>query len=70
MSLVEQLEKELSLENKEVDEWGLGDYDNGETGCPKCGRHRLCVCGNGKHRCEKCYWCPEENQYKKFEWEA
>lgn len=44
-------------------EWALGDYDNGDDGCPNCGRSRLCVCPNGKHRCEKCNWCPELGDY-------
>lgn len=50
----ERLEKEWSL---------LGKYDNGDNGCPNCGRHRLILCPNGKHRCEKCNWCPELNEY-------
>lgn len=41
----------------------LGEYDNGETGCPQCGRFRLCRCPNGMHRCEKCGWSPELNDY-------
>ncbi len=40
-------------------EWSLGAYANGEVGCSHCGRKRLCVCPNGKHRCEKCNWSPE-----------
>ena len=47
----------------EQDEWALGDYDNGEHGCPNCGRSRLCLCPNGKHRCKKCNWCPELGTY-------
>jgi len=43
--------------------WKLGEYDNGEDGCPNCGRARLCLCPNGFHRCEKCDWCPEEGKY-------
>lgn len=43
--------------------WALGDYDNDETGCPNCGRYRLCRCDNGKRRCEKCDWCPEDGEY-------
>ncbi len=41
--------------------WALGDYDSED--CPKCGRHRLCKCPNGKRRCEKCNWCPEDGDY-------
>lgn len=43
------------------DEWRLGEYDKHE--CPKCGRSRLCLCPNGKRRCEKCNWSPELNCY-------
>jgi len=43
--------------------WALGEYANGDTGCTHCGRHRLCLCPNGKHRCEKCNWSPELNDY-------
>lgn len=50
-------------EDRERAEWALGEYDNGDAGCPHCGRHRLCMCPNGKHRCEKCNWCPELNDY-------
>lgn len=41
-------------------EWALGDYIGV---CPNCGRHRLCACPNGKSRCEKCNWVPEDNEY-------
>ena len=53
-------------EDRERAEWALGDYANGETGCPHCGRMRLCQCPNGKHRCEKCNWSPELNGYAPF----
>jgi ribosomal protein L37AE/L43A len=36
--------------------WQLGDYVGQ---CPRCGRHRLCACPNGMHRCEKCNFSPE-----------
>jgi len=60
--------RELRLNGKPSDwldcaEWELGEYDNGDNGCPHCGRHRLCLCPNGKHRCEKCNWCPELEDY-------
>lgn len=45
------------------DEWALGEYENGDIGCPRCGRMRLCKCPNGKHRCEKCNWSPELNGF-------
>lgn len=50
-------------EEKLREQWEFGEYDNGETGCPNCGRHRLCKCENGKHRCEKCNWVSEDNEY-------
>ena len=46
-----------------IEQWSLGDYDNTEKGCEKCGRHRVCICQNGKHRCEKCDWSPEIQGY-------
>lgn len=33
------------------------------TPCPNCGRYRLELYDNGKERCEKCAWCPQENRY-------
>ena len=32
----------------------MGDYDNPDTGCPNCGRYRIMLGDDGKHRCEKC----------------
>lgn len=43
------------------EEWALGDYV--EIPCPNCNRLRLCECDNGKHRCEKCNWIPEDKTY-------
>jgi len=40
----------------------VGKYDNPKNGCPNCGRDRVMVGDDGKHRCEKCAWCMEENQ--------
>ncbi len=55
------------LEDKEYEEfnkqWAHGEYDNPENGCEKCGRFRVCKTPNGKHRCEKCDWCPELQEY-------
>ncbi|WP_194723940.1 hypothetical protein [Noviherbaspirillum malthae] len=31
--------------------------------CPQCARPRMLLCANGKHVCEKCQWCPEDNAY-------
>ena len=47
-------------EGRLLAQWALGDYV-GE--CPNCGRSRLCACPNGKRRCEKCNWCPEDEDY-------
>ena len=59
-------EKEIKEEQERLG-WVLGPYANdvaGEpVGCPHCGRMRLCLCTNGKHRCEKCNWSPELNDY-------
>lgn len=31
--------------------------------CPNCGRFRLELYENGKSRCEKCLYSPEEGRY-------
>lgn len=41
--------------------WLLGEYT--DAPCENCQRFRVCKCDNGKHRCEKCNWCPEEKRY-------
>lgn len=33
------------------------------TPCTNCGRYRLERYANGKERCEKCEWCPQEQRY-------
>ncbi len=43
--------------------WRLGDYIGR---CPNCNRVRLCSCPNGKSRCEKCNWVPEDNQFCEY----
>lgn len=57
-------------EDAEREAWALGPYANdamgNDVGCPHCGRMRLCLCSNGKHRCEKCNWCPELDDYAPF----
>lgn len=40
------------------------DYDG--TDCPNCGRARMMLCTNGKRRCEKCNWDPEEKTYSEY----
>jgi ribosomal protein L37AE/L43A len=52
---------EQSREKTEREAWALGDYE--PYPCPHCGRHRLCKCPNGKHRCQKCNWVPEDEMY-------
>lgn len=36
-------------------------YSN--TPCPNCGRVRLENYENGKQVCEKCQWCPQDEEY-------
>ena len=45
----------------------LGEY-LGYTGepCPNCGRVRVEEYSGGKHICEKCNWCVEDEEY--FNW--
>jgi hypothetical protein len=60
MSFADDIEEEMKREDAYRAEWRLGEY----TGkCEKCRRERLCICENGKHRCEKCNWCPEDSIY-------
>lgn len=47
-------------EMKHREDWN-GDY-NGQD-CEKCGRNRVMQCSNGKRRCEKCGWSPEEARH-------
>jgi hypothetical protein len=42
--------------------WGKWLHYSGNC-CPSCGRVRLELYDNGKERCEKCAWCPQENRY-------
>lgn len=37
-----------------------GDYTN--QNCTNCGRERVMLGNDGKHRCEKCYWVQEDNE--------
>ena len=39
----------------------LIDY-TGEP-CPNCGRYRVQSWSCGKHICEKCHWCKEDQNY-------
>ena len=35
--------------------------------CPNCGRVRVEAYSGGKHICEKCNWCIEDEEY--FDWD-
>jgi hypothetical protein len=56
-----RISAEQQRESAEKDAWHLGDYISGS--CENCGRQRVCICPNGKHRCEKCNWVPEDQMY-------
>jgi hypothetical protein len=54
----------MSEENNAPDvQWDCIKYDNPDNGCPNCGRYRIELCRNGKHRCEKCGWVVEDEIY-------
>lgn len=61
MSLSKLIEESDTKEKTLQEECGLGEYV--EVTCPNCKRMRLCECDNGKHRCEKCNWIPEDKTY-------
>jgi len=61
MGFMDDVQKEREKEEAEQREWALGNYVSDP--CPNCGRQRLCKCDNGKHRCEKCNWVPEDSGY-------
>jgi ribosomal protein L37AE/L43A len=61
MSLMQDWAQSVSDEMELKEAWALGEYV--EIPCPNCNRMRLCECDNGKHRCEKCNWVPENNAY-------
>jgi tRNA(Ile2) C34 agmatinyltransferase TiaS len=42
--------------------WEFHPTDTTQSQCPKCGRHRISLCMNGKHLCEKCDYSPEEDR--------
>ena len=44
-----------------------GDYDYASL-CPNCNRNRIMTGKDGKHRCEKCHWCIEDNDYDLEMW--
>lgn len=49
-------------ENDRIQQSKHGEYDNPEDGCPNCGRHRVMIGDDKKHRCEKCSFCIEDNE--------
>ncbi len=59
---VMKMEIQDNAEEKLKEEWEMSEYDESEP-CPNCKRFRLCDCDNGKRRCEKCNWVPEDNNY-------
>ena len=59
--LAKRIFEEQERERVEREAWDFGDYE--PFPCPNCSRMRLCKCPNGKHRCEKCNWCPEDQFY-------
>lgn len=61
MSFSNDRQAEQEAEDAYRAEWQLCDYVDQD--CEQCGRQRVCICPNGKHRCEKCNWCPEEQAY-------
>lgn len=46
----------------DLNPWRFDLQDDGESNCSHCGRNRIALCVNGKHRCEKCDFSPEENR--------
>lgn len=65
MSLLDEIEKSKKEELEKSLPWLLGDYVDEK--CENCSRQRVCICLNGKHRCEKCNWSPEESRYIFFD---
>lgn len=61
MSLSDDIEKQWKEEEARRALWKLGEYTG--DACEQCNRVRVCKCDNGKRRCEKCNWCPEEKRY-------
>lgn len=48
-----------------IGEWlGYTDYE-----CPNCGRMRVESWSCGKHICEKCHWCIEDQAYYYEDWD-
>lgn len=47
-------------EKRERNHSKMGGYTSDD--CPNCGRQRIMKGDDGKHRCEKCAWCIEDNE--------
>jgi len=60
MGFAEDLNHQQEQEQADYKAYALGEYTHER--CPNCRRLRLCKCPNGKHRCEKCDWIPEEGR--------
>ncbi len=63
MSFADDIAKD---QKEEIDRFNkikakYGNYT--EISCPHCGRHRVMLGEDGNHRCEKCHWCVETNDY-------
>ena len=58
---VKQPLSKLSEEDYSETPWDMGNYV--DLLCPNCGRQRVCLCDNGKHRCDKCNWVIEDEEY-------
>ena len=58
--------KGLQEQQEEEERWRdeqrskCGDYTN--QNCTNCGRERVMLGSDGKHRCEKCSWVQEDNE--------
>ena len=50
-------------ENEDLQAQKVGEYDNPDNGCPNCGRYRVMIGEDKNHRCEKCCWCIETDDY-------
>ena len=63
MNLSDMLKESQDEDRKAIERYTskMGPY-TGES-CPNCGRTRIMLGTDGKHRCEKCAWCVEDSKY-------
>jgi len=63
MTIASEIKKTQDEEHeiRERNRKKMGPYI--EESCPHCGRQRVMTGDDGKHRCEKCCWCVEDNNY-------